>query len=317
MKNNEFVSLLNEFNSFAILPHVFPDGDTLGSSFAIFQILKNLGKKAYIVLDDEIPYNLKFALNEKVYKLDEFLKENFEFETVIAVDSSDVERMGGRKILFEGKKSICIDHHITNTKYCDFNFVDSGASSTGEVLFNMVFDDYSEIDSVTASYIYMAILTDTGSFKYASTTARTLDIAAALYRAGIDFENINIEIYQNITLGKFKFTNLILNSLELYRSNKIGFVFITNNILKNNGLIMEDTDGIIEMVRDISDVEIAIFAREVEDGVFKISLRSKRYYDVAELSLKFNGGGHKRAAGFTLYGTIDEIRDAILNEIEI
>jgi phosphoesterase RecJ-like protein len=181
----------------------------------------------------------------------------------------------------------------------------------------MVFDDYSEIDSVTASYIYMAILTDTGSFKYASTTARTLDIAAALYRAGIDFENINIEIYQNITLGKFKFTNLILNSLELYRSNKIGFVFITNNILKNNGLIMEDTDGIIEMVRDISDVEIAIFAREVEDGVFKISLRSKRYYDVAELSLKFNGGGHKRAAGFTLYGTIDEIRDAILNEIEI
>jgi len=317
MKSNEFVSLLNKFNNFAILPHVFPDGDTLGSSFAICEILKSLGKSAYIVLDDEIPYNLKPLLKEKVYSLDEFVNGNIEFEAVIAVDSSDIERLGERKILFEGKTSICIDHHITNTGYCDFNFVDGYSSSTGEVLFELVFDDYSQIDSTTASYIYMAILTDTGSFKYSSTSPKTLDIAAALYRAGIDFENINIEIYQNITIEKFKFTNLILNSLELYNDNKLAFVFINNDILKRNGLSMEDTDGIIEMIRNISDVELAVFAREVDDEIFKISLRSKRYYDVSELSLKFGGGGHKRAAGFTLIGDINEVRKTVLDEIKM
>lgn len=315
--NKQLLNLIKNHQDIILLPHVSPDGDTLGSTFALNAYLKDLGKNTYVVLNDEIPSNLTCLINDKVHTEDDFDLLKQSHTLTFCIDASDPGRLDTRQKYMNDAETICIDHHITNKKYCDHNFVTAHASSTGEVLYELLYNDDMTVPTEIASGLYVAILMDTGSFRYSNTSSRTMEVVARLFASGIDYVNLNIEVYQNVPIDKFRFTNMVLNTLELYNDNKVGFVYITEEMLGANGLKMQDTDGIIENVRDIDSIEVALFVREVSPNVYKASARSKRFYDVASLSLAFGGGGHTRAAGFTIQGTLHEVKDKILASIHL
>lgn len=317
MMNKELQGLIDHHQHIILLPHVSPDGDTLGSTFALNTYLKGLGKTTYVILNDEVPSNLTFLVNDMLYTEAEFDALNVATSLTFCMDASDAGRLDTRQKYISRGTSICIDHHITNNNYCDYNYVTADASSTGEVLYELLYNDEVIVPEAIAASIYVAILMDTGSFRYSNTSSRTMEIVARLFAAGINYVELNIEVYQNVPIDKFKFTNIVLNTLELSYDNKVGFVYITEEMVRSAGISMQDTDGIIEHVRDIDSVEIALFVREVSPNVFKGSARSKRFYDVSELSLGFGGGGHIRAAGFTIEGSLQDVKTRILESIHL
>jgi len=305
-------SIIENNNEFIILPHKSPDGDTIGSSVAFERLLKNMNKKGYIVLNDEIPLNLRF-LNSEIYTLEEFENLNLNIETVITLDSSDVSRFETRVKLLENKNVLNIDHHITNVNYGDINYVVE-ASSVGEVLFNIFTDLNYEIDEKIAEALYVAISTDTGSFKYTNTTTETFFVASKL-RKKIDFEKINTELYQNISYEDVILSNKVFETLQIY-NKKIGIIYLTNEMIDELNLEVVNTDGLVEQVRNINEVEVAIFIKEINENLFKASLRSKYDFDVAKLAFKYSGGGHKKAAGCAIEGSLEEIIGLFINEIK-
>ena len=250
-------NLFKNNDEFIILPHKSPDGDALGSSIALKNMLENNGKKGYIVLNDDIPLNLRF-LNIHKYSLEEFNQVNHKAKVVITVDSSDLERLDRRSVLLKNRVVLNIDHHITNTKYGDINYVKE-ASSVGELIYEVAKALDYPIDKQIANGIYVAISTDTGSFKYSNTTKKTFMIASEL-REKLDFEAINRELYQKVLLEDVLLSNKVLSTLTVYK-NKIGLVYLTEKMLKSLTLESTNTEGIVEQVRNIDGVEVAIFIK--------------------------------------------------------
>ena len=236
------------------------------------------------------------------------------------MDSSDLDRLGkGKSLLERSKEVLNIDHHITNTKYGDVNLVIANASSTGEISYDLIKALGIQVDKEIGANIYTAISTDTGRFMYSNTSSKTHKIVADLLEQGLDTNSININLYQSRSFEK---TNLLissLNSLQFFSDNKIGIIKVTQEMLKENKASMEDTEGIVSFVQNIDGVEVACMFKEFATNEIKVSLRSKRYFDVSKLSSKFGGGGHVRASGFTIYSdmanTIDIVVDEILREL--
>lgn len=314
--NKELIQLINDHDEIMLLTHVSPDGDALGSTFALNSYLKDLGKKTYVVHNDQVPSNLMIVANDEIYTEEAFDGLGVNPTLVFSMDSGDEGRLGTRVKYLKGRTSICIDHHITNVGFCDYNYLDPKTSSTGELLYELLFTDDMPISKEVASAIYVAILMDTGGFRYSNTSSRTMEVVAKLFAAGINYVDLNIEVYQNVPVNKFKMTNLILSTLELSHDNRVGFVYITEDMLKESNLELDDTDGVIENVRDIDSVEVALFIKEVSPNVYKGSARSKRFYDVSSYCMQFGGGGHVHAAGFTIEGSFEEIKERMLNAIE-
>lgn len=314
--NKELIQLINDHDEIMLLTHVSPDGDALGSTFALNSYLKDLGKKTYVVHNDQVPSNLMIVVGDEIYTEEAFDGLGVNPTLVFSMDSGDEGRLGTRVKYLKGRTSICIDHHITNVGFCDYNYLDPKASSTGELLYELLFTDDMPISKEVASAIYVAILMDTGGFRYSNTSSRTMEVVAKLFAAGINYVDLNIEVYQNVPVNKFKMTNLILSTLELSHDNRVGFVYITEDMLKESNLELDDTDGVIENVRDIDSVEVALFIKEVSPNVYKGSARSKRFYDVSSYCMQFGGGGHVHAAGFTIEGSFEEIKERMLNAIE-
>ncbi|MEA1974361.1 MAG: bifunctional oligoribonuclease/PAP phosphatase NrnA [Bacillota bacterium] len=297
-------------NEFIIMPHKNPDGDTIGSAIALKKVLSNMNKTGYIVLNDDMPLNLSFLGNE-IYTQEEFEKMGLDIKIIFTLDSSDLSRFETRQTMLENKIIINIDHHITNTLYGDINYIKE-ASSVGEILFNIFTELNYEIDSVIADALYVAISTDTGSFKYSNTTSETFLIASEL-RKKVNFEKINTELYQNISYEDVILSNKVLETLKIYNGN-IGIIYLTNQMLNEMNLENVNTEGLVEKVRNICVVEVSIFIKEVNEELFKVSLRSKYDFDVSKLALKYDGGGHKKAAGCSINAKLDEVIKILVDE---
>lgn len=297
-----------------IVSHVAPDGDNIGSCLSLALALKKIEKEVFILKVDETPSDFLFLPGIDMIK---DYEEGKEIDVLIAVDASDVDRLGKNKQLIESAKTIInIDHHISNTNFGNINIVDSNASATGELIYKIINEMKIDINEDIATCIYTAISTDTGSFMYDNTTAETHEIASSLIKYGADKENININIYQNRSLSRTKLFIKSLNNLDMFFDNQVAIIKVTQNMLKETNTTMEDTEGIISFVRDIGTVEVAILMKEINDNETKISMRSKRFINVAKLTSLFNGGGHKKAAGCTINKPIIEVDKLILNEIE-
>ncbi|RKD27739.1 DHH family phosphoesterase [Caminicella sporogenes] len=313
--NNYYLELFEGRKNIIILPHILPDGDTIGSSIALFYALKKLEKRVYIILNDKLPSNLKFLnANSKIITTEDFEKLSIKPDLIITVDSSDTDRLGDRAYLLDLCSEVLnIDHHSTNTNYGKYNLVNSKAAACGEIIYELLKKLKIYIDKNIATALYVALSTDTGSFKYSNTTPLTLRIAADLIEKGIDFSFINTELYQNKPINKIKLLSDVLNSLELHFDGKLAVIYVTNDMLKKNKIDISDTDGIIEYARDIEGVNIAVLLKEFSDNTIKVSLRSKYDFDVSIIAKKFGGGGHKKAAGCTIYDTIDNAKNILLN----
>ncbi|MDD2189537.1 MAG: bifunctional oligoribonuclease/PAP phosphatase NrnA [Eubacteriales bacterium] len=309
---------LKEAETVLMYPHVVMDGDTLGSSIALCIALRKLGKKAYILIEDKIPAYL-FFLEKDYCTYDQQIIDAPDVS--IAIDCSDIERFLERKEKFlTGKVSISIDHHMTTKLFADFNYIDENAAATSEIILDLIKLLDVEIDIEIAESIYTAIVTDTGNFQYTNTTKHTHLITAELFDIGINLEKISVEIYQNIRLEQLKIASVVFDNMAMLYNGKGNIAFVTQEMLKTTGALMEETEGIIGTLRNISGVEISAFLKEKRINEIKVGLRAKTYGDVSAIAQAFGGGGHKKAAGCTLYTSLEDakklVSDAIIAHLE-
>ena len=311
----EAIKLIKKSEKIYICSHVQPDGDNIGSTLALGMAIKKINKNVKVLKVDDIPSDYKFLPNVDLIK--KYDKEE-DIDLFIALDSSDMERLGvGKEFAKNAKNIINIDHHITNNNFGDINIVSPSSAATGELIYEFIRQMKVDMDKNIATCLYTAISTDTGSFIYSNTTYITHLIVAELLKTGIDISYININLYQKRSMERTRLIINVLNDMEICLDGKIGIVTVTQDILKSNNAKMEDTEGIISFVRDIDSVEVACLLKEVDKNEIKVSLRSKEKIDVSKISSKFNGGGHIRAAGCTLFTEIDNAKELILKEIEM
>ncbi len=296
-----------------ILPHISPDGDAIGSALAIYFYLKRQTDNVWIVNDDPIPNNLMF-LNPQVISLEEYQKLELEADVVFCVDSSDRERFAERDILVEKSDLVInIDHHKTNTMYGDINIVEPFSSSAGELIFELLIEANQEVDIDMATALYVAISTDTGSFKYSNTSARTMEVAGELIKKNINLEEINIALYQDDPIDKYYSLQAAIDNALWEDDGKLVVTAVTLNDIDKYNMEEMETEGIVEFFRDIHGVEVVMLLKEKEKNVFKVSMRSKLKYDVSEIALQISGGGHMRAAGGTVRGNLEDCVKHLIN----
>ena len=320
--NKKFLKILDDImqsikdaNKIYIGSHINPDGDNVGSTLALTLALKKINKDVTPLLVGEIPSDYKFLPGLELYE--DYGEELHPIDLFIAVDSADADRLGKNKPLLDVSKNIVnIDHHISNTNFGMINLVDDKASATGELIYHLIKAMDVEIDIDIATCLYTAISTDTGSFMYDSVTDQTHEIIADLIRSGIDKGNINIQLYSSRSMEKTRLFVDVLSTLNLYNDGKIAIVHVTQKMLEETGTTLDDTEGIISFVREIEPVEVACILKESEELKTKISMRSKRYINVSDIATNFNGGGHIRAAGGTIYENINDAEAIVVNKIK-
>ncbi|MBK5246710.1 MAG: bifunctional oligoribonuclease/PAP phosphatase NrnA [Peptostreptococcaceae bacterium] len=300
-------------NSVLLFPHVNMDGDCLGSSVALCKGLRLLGKKAYVLIEDEIPTNLSF-LDNSYCTFNQNIIENPDI--CMTVDCAEIERFAKRKEKFlEGETLMCIDHHSTSKSFADYNLIDPAAAATGELVYKLLLKMRAPLDAEIGEALYAAISTDTGNFQYSNTTKETHQIIANLYDLGINHSKVSVKIYQNIRREKLMMTSISLSTMKLLLNGRVAIAFLRQKALTDTGATMDEAEGIVETLRSISGVEVAIFLKETEKGMIKVSMRAKKDFDVAKFSAKFGGGGHVKAAGFTMNEPIEKCADIISEEI--
>ncbi|WP_202708741.1 DHH family phosphoesterase [Sporosalibacterium faouarense] len=318
MKNNSFNDIKEKINSsekICLIAHVNPDGDSIGSLLGLgLALKKDKDKVVKIALNDELPKNFKFLPGTEYL---ESTKEEESFDLLITLDCSDLNRLGkGKYIANNADYIINIDHHISNDYFGDMNIVFPNFSSTGEIVFTLAEAIDLDIDKNIATCLYVAISTDTGSFKYDSTSPDTFRVASELLKKEINLNEITRNVYQSRSLER---TNLLiksLNSMELYENNRLAMASVTRDMIDDCNASIQDIDGTIDFIRDIDGVEVACILKEYGQEEIKVGFRSKSDVDVANVAEKFGGGGHRKASGCTIYDKIDKAREMILEEIK-
>lgn len=307
--------LLSEAKTIAILSHISPDGDNVGSVLAMgHALMANCHAEVKWIKTDEIPEHLMFLSGT-----DDYIAEiGSSYDIAIVVDCGDLDRLGAYKNIKEHTKIVInIDHHQTNTKFGDINIVKPNASSTAELVFTLLKTIEFKITKECAEALYTGISTDTGSFKYSNTTSYTHALASELIDYGIDVGAINVFLYQNKSFDKMQLFIKSVNQMSFYKDRQIAITYVDQNMLDETKTEMNDSDGIVEFARNIRGVEVACLIKVHEaDGRIKCSFRSKNSVDVSKFCEAHNGGGHVRAAGCTFETTDKQmVIDAIMKEI--
>ncbi|MBI4619342.1 MAG: bifunctional oligoribonuclease/PAP phosphatase NrnA [Desulfobacterales bacterium] len=297
--------------TFLIASHVNPDGDAIGSALALAISLKNIGKKVTVFNQDPIPRNLQFLpmSPEIIHEIDRSLT----FDVAFVLDCGDLDRVG--KEIEKIRKIINIDHHMTNSGFGDLRLVDSQSSSTAELIYAVLKDIPIEITYEIALNIYTAILTDTGAFCNSNTTEGTFHIASEMVRIGVNPANVAEKIYQEMPVPRLKLLGLALNTLEILDNGRIASVVVTLSMLRKTGATPELTEDMINYPRSILGVKVAVLFREVSRNYYKISLRSNKDIDVADIAREFGGGGHPNASGGNMKGSLLEAKGKVFEVV--
>lgn len=318
-KYQEFDAVLKSAKNILIVSHVNPDGDTLGSMCALhLAILNHYKKKSEMLILSKLPQFYEFLPSIKQAKsLCEFDKSR-EYDLVIAVDVAALDRLIDAKILFDKAKfKVNIDHHRTNDNFGDLAFVEPKASSTGEVLYNIMKKlklDFGTKQLDIATCIYTAILTDTGGFRFENTNAEVLKIASELVKMGVNPKELYRKCYESKTKAMVLFQNYCVSKAVFSKNDKVVYTMIYKKDMEKFSVGDDATDGIVEALRAIKEVEAAFVVKETDSKVCKISMRSKNI-DVSKICSGFGGGGHKFAAGCTLKSGCDDAIKKLLSEI--
>ena len=299
---SDAVAFLTKYDSFLLMAHVAPDGDTLGSCLALQKLLQQLGKQAWVVCDDPLPHLYAFLPGA-----DGLLAPDaaVDVQAFVAVDCADVGRTGSQWDRVGTKPSLCIDHHITNPGFADVNYIEDCAA-TGELI-TLLYDAFGQpINPEVGACLYTAIATDTGNFAYSSVTPRTFALMGKVMESGFDLPECNRLIYRNQRLQKLRMTARTVENAKLYRDGQVIVATLSKAETEAVDGLKADAEGIIDSLRDVETVVVACFLREEGASEVKLSLRSKGKVDCAALAKAYGGGGHVRAAGATLYMSLEE-----------
>ena len=304
---------LKDVNTVALIGHIRPDGDCVGSCLAVYNYLEDNFPDIKAVVYLEKP-SVKFSYLKNFDRIVSDFEEEVVYDLCICLDSSDTLRFGEAvKYLKLAKNSVCVDHHVTNLRYAAENIVKDKASSTCEVLFGLL--DESKISKEVAECIYTGIIHDTGVFKYDCTSARTMEIAGKMMEKGIDFSKIiDNSFYRKTYIQNQILGRALLESIP-FHDGKCIFSAISKKVMEFHEVTSADMDGIIDQLRITEGVECAIFLYETSCREYKVSLRSTTDLDVSKIAVYFGGGGHKKAAGCTMTGSIHDVVNNLSDQI--
>ncbi|PYK83410.1 MAG: bifunctional oligoribonuclease/PAP phosphatase NrnA [Verrucomicrobia bacterium] len=306
---------LREGVRFAVLGHVRPDGDALGSQLALGLSLKQLGKDVRIWNEEGMLEKYSFLPNANL--LTKPPAEPEDVDVAIALDTAIQNRLGNSlPAVRSAKVWINIDHHPSNPGYGDLVYIDPKSPATGQILFDLIKSEKLPIDAAIAENLYVAISTDTGSFQYPNTTARTLEIAAELVRAGVDVGRVSQLTYENYPRRRVELLRDLLGTMRFDANDRVASFSLSLATAKKLGVLPEDNEGLIDHLRAIRGVIVAVFFEELADGKVRVSMRSKNEkVNVCAICEKFGGGGHVLAAGARVRGSLAEVERKILEEV--
>lgn len=310
----EILDKINEAVSVAVFPHVSEDPDALGSCFAFVEVLRKMGKKAVCYTEEPIEKRLKFIEGDyEVYDAN----GSYDYDLALCLDCGDLERLGNRKKLFdEIGSSVNIDHHRTNTLFADANYVDDKASATGEILFGLFNEWGVKFDSKIARFLYIAICSDTGCFKYSNVTPKTMRSAAELLEYDFDHSEVTRLLFDTYELKIMKLRSELMQGVNSYGGGKINVVTADESVYEKYGVTSNEISDIVDIPRCIEGTEIAVSIKR-QNGEIRVSMRSNGNADVSEIAVKFGGGGHAKAAGCSVDAkTVEEAEKIIVEECE-
>lgn len=293
-----------------ILTHRYPDGDTLGSAYALCAALQQLGKNARVITAGE-PAK-KYAFLKKGVK-----EQSFQRKYVVSVDVAATSLLGENESIYKDIIDISIDHHGTNSINAEMKYVDASSASAAEIVFELL----GLMSGVTltkhiADCIYTGLSTDTGCFRYTNTTPKTHLIAAKTMAAGADWEQINADMFEIMSPARIELQKLVYNTLELHLNGKLALIVVTREMLKKAGIGDDEVEGLASIPRRVEGVLMGITIREKEQGVFKISVRTNGGIDASAYCALFGGGGHAAASGCTLEGTLEYVKNSLIDKAE-
>ncbi len=306
---------IRESRTFAIAGHIRPDGDCVGSQLGLTLALQNEGKKVVCWNEDEIPEKYRFLDRDHLIQKP---KPGLEFDCVIATDAASFERLGAvGRCIADRKLLINIDHHESNTRYADLNWVSPREASTGELIFRLLKIAKWPITKPIANCLFTAVSTDTGSFQYSTTRPGTYHVAGELVHRGADLAKICDEVYQSYPVSRMRLLRHIYSHFRLTHRDQIAYFWLKKADFARTGAESSDTEGLIDHIRAIAPVVVACVFEEVEPELTRISLRSKsEKVNVNEIAAQFGGGGHPAAAGARIPGKPLSVQRKVISAIK-
>lgn len=314
----EVCDVLRKSSRVLICGHVIPDGDCLGSVSAMGIVLEGMGKVVTVASPDSLPETLHFLPGAGRYCTDPEIDQDY--DTFVVLDCSVPERLGAFSRFLDNQKFVVvnIDHHMISnsfTTFAHYNYFDSSAAATGEILMDLFDAMEINLSKDMATCLYVAMVTDTGSFRYENTSPGTLRKAARLMETGIPTAAINILLYEEKPARNIQVLAAALGKLQFSPCGKVAWTVVERDLLKKFSASDEHTEGLNNFIRTIKGVEVAVIFKEIEKGRYKIGFRSKGDVDVHRLASMFGGGGHARASGCVLSGDLQQIVDKVLDAV--
>jgi phosphoesterase RecJ-like protein len=306
---------LQDARKIAVLSHVRPDGDAVGSQLALALGLLELGKEVVAWNEDGMPSNLQFLRSAELITLPPDGAEPF--DTVVALDTATKQRLGSPlKAIASAGCWINIDHHASNPHFGDLNYIDVGSPATGQIIYELMREEKFPLLPESADALFVAISTDTGSFRYANTTKRTFEVTAELVALGVNTGEISRRLYESYPKRRLILLGELLEQASFALDDRVGHMVLTLAQKWRLAIRPEDIDGLIDSIRCIDTVEVAIFFEELEDERVRVSMRSKnKHVDVNRICQIWGGGGHALAAGARIRGTLPEVEQKVLEQV--
>lgn len=315
----ELVSLFENQQSFLLSSHLRPDGDALGSMLGLGLTLEAMGKRVSYLHQDGVPGNLAFleqGIDARIVKSED--AEVVEAEVFVALDTANRERLGESVLALipDEAEQVTIDHHITNERYGDRVWVDAEAPATAQMVWELAKLGGWKIPAAACIALYVGASTDTGSFQYANTTARTHEMAADLLAAGLDVAEVNRLTYHNFPSRRVELLRLLLESLERSEDGRLVWWSLTMEMKQSVGYQPGDSEGLVDVMRGIDEVVACVFFEEIGDETIRVSMRSKsEAVNVSKVCGLFGGGGHILAAGARLEGSLSEAQEKVVGAL--
>lgn len=305
--------LICEKQRFALTAHANPDGDALGSLLALSLALKFLQKEVSVLLVDPVPHLYRYLPGIDTVTPPRENEDTIRYDLLISLDSSDAERIAAVRTQLSSQIPVLnIDHHVSNTLFGEYNYI-RDAAATGEIIFDLLREMQVAMTPDIATCLYTAIITDCGFFKYSNTTSHTHRITAELLDQGVRPDVVS-DLLETKTIHNLKLLLTVLNTLETVHNGEIALLTLRASDLHHVG--DENTEGFINYARYLEGVEVAIMLKEIDPSSVKVSMRSRSRIDVSRIALSFGGGGHKRAAGCTVLGTLSEVKKKVLQVVQ-
>jgi phosphoesterase RecJ-like protein len=306
------VEAIRSRSRFVVSSHARPDGDSIGSQLACAYALEQLGKTVTVVNADRAPAPLLQFPGVREIRIADHVPEPF--DAAIIMECGDLARTGVKGL--DRGLVINIDHHPGNTEYGHINWFDSSAAACGEMVFDLVRALGVPLTRDIATHVYLAILTDTGSFHYSNITPRTFEISKQVLEAGVDPVLVARNVYDSNNMGRLKLFGAVLSRMQVDQGGRIAIVYLDHEMAREAGGTYEDTEGLINLPLTVKEIQAVVFFKHIEGDEYRVSMRSKGDVDIGAIAKEFGGGGHKNAAGCTVSGAVDALQQTFIEKME-